>query len=58
MDGVEWTEIYNGESNGKTTKFQDVVLETPVEAKYIKLVGRGNSQNEINNISEIIIYVE
>lgn len=58
VDGVNWTEIYKGESNGKTTKFQDVVLETPVEAKYIKFVGEGNSQNEINNIGEVIIYIK
>jgi len=58
VDGVNWTEVYKGESSGKTAKFQDVVLETPVEAKYIKLVGEGNSQNEINNISEILFYVK
>ena len=58
LDGKKWTEVYKGESSGKTTNFQDVVFDAPIEAKYLKFVGYGNSDNEINNLSEIIIYVK
>jgi hypothetical protein len=50
-DGVSWSEAYSGEST-KTTNEQEHYRFKPVKARYVKLIGQGNSNNAWNNISE------
>ena len=50
-DGVSWSEAYSGEST-KTTNEQEHYRFKPVKARYVKLIGQGNSNNAWNNITE------
>ena len=55
-DGVNWTKII---SDGQTeitedvNPYQNINFTAPVNAKYIKYLGKGNSSNNANNILEI-----
>lgn len=51
-DGVNFTQIFDGKTSGKSD--EDVfTLDKEVSAKYIKLVGGGNSVNGWNSLHEI-----
>ena len=55
-DGENWSQII---ANGVTlltedvNPYQNINFDAPVNAKYIKYVGKGNSSNNANNILEI-----
>ena len=56
IDGKEWTKVFDGESDGVTDGFETVMLPKTMEAKYLKIVGHGNSINNWNSLKEIYIY--
>ena len=50
-DGENFTKVFSGESCGTTADFETFSF-TPVEARYVRYNGRGNSLSNWNNISE------
>ncbi len=50
-DGVNWTQIFNGESSG-TTNNAEYTDANGVMAKYVRYVAYGNNKNEWNSITE------
>ncbi|QNK56161.1 S-layer homology domain-containing protein [Paenibacillus sp. PAMC21692] len=57
LDGMQWTTGYSlnpaGNSNGTTSTFELFELAAPMNARFVKYVGYGNSANAWNSISEI-----
>ncbi|MFK7693226.1 Ig-like domain-containing protein [Paenibacillus sp. HJGM_3] len=54
-DGKTWTKLFSGESSGTTVQPETLLLQaTP--AKYVRLVGSGNSANNYNSITEVMVY--
>ena len=56
-DGKRWTKIYSGASSGGTNEIERVNINA-VSARYVKLIGGGNSVNKWNSLTEIEIYGE
>ncbi len=52
VDGVNYELILSTQTKGEGEK-EERTLETPVRAKYIKMVGKANSQNAWNSLHEI-----
>ncbi|PYI52599.1 tandem-95 repeat protein [Paenibacillus flagellatus] len=55
LDGQTWTTLFSGESSG-TTLEPETFLVPLTEARYIRLVGSGNSSNNYNSITEVAVY--
>jgi hypothetical protein len=55
-DGDKWTKVYSGESSG-TTKDFELVLVDPKIARYVRIIGYGNSLNKWVSLSEAEFYV-
>ena len=53
-DGRNFTSVMTGTSPGNTEDVTVYVPDSPVSARYIKLVGNGNSTNEWNNVIEFM----
>lgn len=53
-DGTNFSEVYNGESSGTTSGVQTYNF-TDQEARYVKIIGKGNSVNSWNSITEVTI---
>ncbi len=51
-DARKWKKIHMGESTGLTAGVEDVYFE-PVQARYLRIVGHGNSANWWNSITEV-----
>lgn len=51
-DGINWTEVYSGQSSGTTQELETFGFE-PRMTRYIRIVGYGNTVNEWNSISEV-----
>jgi F5/8 type C domain len=54
-NGTNWTEVYSGESSGKTVELEPYSF-TAVAARYVRIVGYGNTANQWNSITEVEIY--
>lgn len=56
-DRVNWTTAFSGSSAGTTTDMEDVAF-TPVNARYVRIVGHGNSLagNLWNSLTEAVVY--
>ena len=54
-DGTHWTTRLSGESSGTTRQPERLDLAA-VEARYVRLVGYGNTLNLWNSITEVAIY--
>ncbi len=52
LDSTNWTTVYSGQSSGQTTNFESYTIE-PTSARYVRIVGHGNSQNSWNAITEV-----
>ncbi|MFV0471465.1 MAG: glycoside hydrolase family 88 protein [Paludibacteraceae bacterium] len=50
-DGVDFAEVYTGESSGKTNSLENYNFDDKL-ARYVKIIGYGNSQNTWNSITE------
>jgi len=56
-DKSNWVTILSDyQSSGMTDNFQTYMIDHPVEAKYLRVVGYGNSNNDWNSINEVEIY--
>jgi hypothetical protein len=55
LDGISWTTVFSGTSTGTTTQLEmfDVVDSM---ARFVRVVGYGNSQNEWNSYTEIEVW--
>ncbi|MBQ6999321.1 MAG: discoidin domain-containing protein [Clostridia bacterium] len=55
-DGEHWTEMWRGDSSGKTDRIEDFKFKQPVKAKYVKLECNENTVNQMNSLYETHIY--
>ncbi|MDF2922194.1 MAG: type protein [Paenibacillaceae bacterium] len=53
-DGTVWTQVYSGQSSGTTSGYESFAFGQ-TEARYIRIVGYGNTSNSWNSISEVRI---
>lgn len=51
-DGKQWKKIYSGKSGGKTAAAERFTF-TPVNTRFIRIYGRGNTENGWNSIAEV-----
>jgi hypothetical protein len=54
-DGQTWTTLFSGESSGTTLQPETVLLPL-TQARYIRILGSGNSSNTYNSITEAVVY--
>lgn len=55
LDGVVWTEPVPASSSGTTLEIETHAIE-PVSARYVRVVGYGNSANAWNSLAELRVY--
>lgn len=55
INGSDWTQVFSGTSSGSTTGFETYDF-SDVSARYVKIVGHGNTYNDWNSITETEIY--
>jgi len=48
--------VYSGKSSGSTLAIERYAFPEPEEARFVKIVGRGNSVNDWNSITETELY--
>lgn len=56
-DGMDWRRAHTGQSSGATSPLEAVDLDG-VEARYVRVLCRGNSDNLWNSITELAVYGE
>ena len=54
-DGVNYTSVADVTTSGTTTEYEYVKLNS-VKARYVRVVGMGNSQHKWNSFTEIAVY--
>ena len=54
-DGSSWTTVFSGRSSGTTTGLQSFDF-ADASARYVRIVGHGNSQNDWNSLTEVAIW--
>ena len=54
-DGASWTTVFSGQSGGMTSGLQAVDFPD-VSARYVRIVGHGNSQSSWNSLTEVEIW--
>jgi len=54
-DGGSWSTVFSGRSSGTTTGLQTFDFAN-VPARYVRIVGHGNSQNDWNSLTEVAIW--
>ncbi len=55
LDGNTWEELFSGDSSGKTNELESYPFDA-VSARYVRIVGYGNSSNGWNNMAEVELY--
>jgi len=57
VDRTNWTTVFAGSSSGTTNAMEDVPF-TPTNARYVRIVGHGNSLagNKWNSLTEAVVY--
>ncbi|MEF3302347.1 tandem-95 repeat protein [Paenibacillus sp. GYB003] len=55
VDGLQWTTLFSGTSSGTTVQPETFLVPT-TQARYVRLVGSGNSSNNYNSITEVAMY--
>ncbi|MEA3413268.1 MAG: discoidin domain-containing protein [Pseudomonadota bacterium] len=55
MDASSWINVFNGQSRGVSLGFQPYNFKE-VEARYVRVVGFGNTKNKWNSITEVEIH--
>ena len=51
-DGSSWTNVFSGRSNGMTAGLQSFDFDD-VLARYVRIVGHGNSESDWNSLTEV-----
>ena len=54
LDGSNWKQIFSGSSSGKTDKME-FYQTTTATARFVRIIGKGNSRNKWNSITEVAI---
>lgn len=54
-NGSSWTQVYSGQSSGTTNALQTFDFGD-VAARYVRIVGHGNTQNSWHSLTEVEIY--
>ena len=54
-DAEQWQTIFSGTSSGETSALENFAV-TYSDAKYIRFIGNGNSENMWNSISEVVLH--
>lgn len=54
-DGTQWKKVFSGKSSGKTNDPELYSLKEEA-ARYVRIVGHGNTTNKWNSITEVGIY--
>src|SRR5690606_31079286 len=54
-NGDDWSNIYDGQSSGETLGFERFEFD-PVDARYVRFVGFGNTINAWNSLTEFRIH--
>jgi len=55
-NGQTYTQVFNGQSGSQTDKLTGFNCAIAPPARYVKLIGHGNSQNDFNEITEFEIF--
>ncbi|MGO4549234.1 heparin/heparin-sulfate lyase HepB [Paenibacillus sp. 2TAB23] len=55
-DKNQWRAVFQGQNSGTTTKLEDIAFTPPVSARYVRIVGHGNSGGFWNSLTEAVIY--
>jgi hypothetical protein len=55
VDGKTWNEVFSGDSSGATNDYETYSF-SPVAARYVRIMGYGNSENLWNSINETEVY--
>lgn len=55
INRISWNEVYNGNSSGTTIEQENFSFNSSVNARYIRIIGNGNSDNTWNSITEVDI---
>jgi dihydroxyacetone kinase DhaKLM complex PTS-EIIA-like component DhaM len=55
VDGKAWNKVFSGDSSGTTNDYETYIL-SPVAARYVRIMGYGNSENLWNSINETEVY--
>jgi hypothetical protein len=56
QDGINWTKAFAGQSSGTTTNYELYDLAS-YQARYVRIIGYGNSISSWNSITEVKIYL-
>ena len=56
-DGVSWSAIFNGSSIAGVSGYNTCTVPDTA-ARYVRITGTGNTENEWNSIAEVMIYAE
>lgn len=54
-DGKHWTTLFNGKSSGRTEKLETYAFQK-TQARYVRILGHGNTNSDWNSITEVNIY--
>ncbi len=54
-NNTSWTEVLEDESSGETDELQLFSIPS-TSARYVRIVGDGNDENDWNSITEVVIY--
>jgi hypothetical protein len=55
VDGKAWNKVFSSDSSGTTNDYETYIL-SPVAARYVRIMGYGNSENLWNSINETEVY--
>ncbi|PZE22137.1 discoidin domain-containing protein [Paenibacillus xerothermodurans] len=55
-DGHSWQNVLTGQSSGTTNDIEPFKLAEPVEARYVRISGNGNTKSTYSGITEVQIY--
>lgn len=53
-DGIHYTKVFSGQSTGETEEYESLAI--PGRAKYLRLIGYGNSNSVYNSVTEFKAY--
>jgi hypothetical protein len=54
-DGIGWSQVYSGQSSGTTLNLDSYDFND-LTARYLRIVGHGNTENDWNSITEVEVY--
>ena len=54
-DGSSWATVFSGQSSGTTIGLQTFDF-SDVAARYVRIVGHGNTQSDWNSLTEVAIW--